>query len=138
MRRKSAAKDKGRILCLDRRNGRALFDEEVPLQINNYHFSITGDRQTNTVSLSASNHTFTLQFTDDPVPAGTALSGGDWPIFRAPVMGTATKAVLEAPSVAPSDGSGDDSGDDDDTKRWPLIRRQSARPDPEDSRRCGA
>ena len=58
----------GRILCLDRRNGRALLDEEVPLQINNYHFSITGDRQTNTVALSVSNHTFTLQFTDDPVP----------------------------------------------------------------------
>jgi outer membrane protein assembly factor BamB len=101
----------GRILCLDRRNGRALLDEDVPLQINNYHFSITGDRQTNTISLNASNHTFTLQFTDDPVPPEPPYQAR-LALLKAPVMGTASKAVLGALGHTLGE-SGNDSGDDD-------------------------
>jgi hypothetical protein len=104
---------KGWILCLDRRNGRALLDEEVPLQINNYHFAITGDRQTNTVSLTASNRTYSLQFTDDPVPPEPPYQAR-LALLKAPVIGTPTKAILGAIGSAVT-GNGDDSGDDDDT-----------------------
>ena len=102
----------GSILCLDRRTGRALLDEEVPLQINNYHFGMTGDRQTNTVSLTASNHTFSLQFTDDPVPPEPPYQAR-LALLKAPVVGTPTKAILGALRSA-AGGNGDDSSDDDD------------------------
>jgi tetratricopeptide (TPR) repeat protein/outer membrane protein assembly factor BamB len=102
---------KGWILCLDRRTGRALLDEEVPLQINNYHFSMLGDRQTNTVSLTASNHAYTLHFTDDPMPPEPPYQAR-LALLKAPVMGNPTKAILGA--LRSAAGNGDDSNDDDD------------------------
>jgi tetratricopeptide (TPR) repeat protein len=102
---------KGWILCLDRRTGRALLDEEVPLQINNCHIGITGDRQTNTVLLTASSHTFSLQFTDDPLPPEPPYQAR-LALLKAPVMGTSTDAVLRA--LRNAAGGVDDSGDDDD------------------------
>jgi outer membrane protein assembly factor BamB len=100
----------GSILCLDRRTGRALLEEEVPLQINNYHFSMTGDRQTNTVSLTASNHTFSLRFTDDPVPPEPPYQAR-LAQLKAPTGGTTTKSVLDAVHST----GGDPFGEDDDS-----------------------
>ena len=64
---------KGRILCLDRRNGRALVGRAKCTHPANQQRIIFRNRpatgQTNAISLTLPRTTpFTLQFTDDPVP----------------------------------------------------------------------
>ena len=101
----------GSILCLDRRTGRAVLNEDqVPMQINNYHFSMSGDRQTNSVAVNISNHSFTLQFTDDPVPPEPPYQAKL--ALKAPSMGATTQSILNALRGAAGGADQDDDPND--------------------------
>jgi hypothetical protein len=64
------------ILCLDKRTGRAVYEEdELPQMIQNYE--ITGDAKEKTVTLvAAPTQTITLKFTDSPVPPEPPYQAG--------------------------------------------------------------
>ncbi len=58
---------KNGILCLDKRNGRAVYaNEELPPVFN--QFEITADRDSKTVTMAYQNAATVLTFTDAPVP----------------------------------------------------------------------
>ncbi len=99
---------KSAVLCLDRRTGRALLDEDLNQPLNNFNFELNGDRQAKTVSLLLPSQTLTLRFTDDPTPPEPPYQSGL--AQRAPRFGaTPAGAVLRALGSA-DDG---DSPDDD-------------------------
>ncbi|HEX3999574.1 MAG TPA: PQQ-binding-like beta-propeller repeat protein [Pirellulales bacterium] len=100
----------GSVLCLDRRTGRAVLNEDVMLQPNIYHFSMTGDRQANTVSVNVSTRTFTLQLTDEPVPPEPPYQSR-LSKLKAPLMGTTTDAILKALQSAAGGAESDDDSD---------------------------
>jgi hypothetical protein len=104
------------LLCIDRRNGRAVLDEELHnnnnQNQNNFVFNceVTGERDRKTVTLSLPATTVTLHYTDDPRPpeppyqAGLALKqkpfGVPGAIFRA-LGGAATNAPEDDPFAVP-------------------------------------
>jgi outer membrane protein assembly factor BamB len=104
---------KGSILCLDKRTGRELLDEDITLQPNNYHLTMTADRQANTVTLNLSNHTFTLTFTDDPIPPEPPYQARLAKLAKAPLTGAPTKSIIDALRKASGLGNSDDDGGSD-------------------------
>ncbi len=65
--RSSQNSDQASILCIDRRNGRILLEKDhIPTQAN--EFNIVSDPVAKTSSLSLPGRTFTLTFTDAPIP----------------------------------------------------------------------
>lgn len=88
----------GSILCLDRRTGRAIIDEDVPQQVNNPHVSMSGDRQANTVTINVSNHTFNLTLTDDPTPPAPPYQAklARMAKMKTPSMGAPLQSILNA------------------------------------------
>jgi hypothetical protein len=101
---------KSAVLCLDRRTGRALLDEDLNQPLNNFNFELNGDRHAKTVSLLLPSQTLTLHFTDDPTPPEPPYQSGL--AMRAPRFGSsAAGAVLRALGNA---GSADDSDSPDD------------------------
>ncbi len=62
---------KASVLCLDRRTGRAVMEEELTMPLNNFNnqlqCELSGDRAHRTVSLAMPTQTLTLHYTDDPI-----------------------------------------------------------------------
>ncbi len=58
------------MLCVDRRTGRALFDDPLPHDFNldNADFEIAGNRQEKSIKIAVQQNLVTLQFSDDPTP----------------------------------------------------------------------
>jgi len=55
------------VLCLDRRDGRVLFSQdEIPTQPGEFNVVVDPGKKTSTLYLP--NHSFTVTFTDEPVP----------------------------------------------------------------------
>jgi outer membrane protein assembly factor BamB len=57
----------GSVLCIDKRNGRLLFEDEALPQVANT-LEVYGDPANKTVSLQVPGQAFTLKFTEKPVP----------------------------------------------------------------------
>ena len=56
------------VLCLDKRTGRAAYqNDNIGQQFNNV-FEIVGDREAHTVAMTYPGQTITLTFTDNPIP----------------------------------------------------------------------
>jgi len=54
------------VLCIDKRNGRVCLDEEIPTPTNS--FRLVGDPEKKTVEVQLQRNTFTMTFTDKPLP----------------------------------------------------------------------
>ena len=64
------------VLCLDRRNGRILLQEDE-LAAPTGSYNLVGNPDTNTVSLDIPAGSFTIEFTDDPTPPEPPAQTGD-------------------------------------------------------------
>ncbi len=105
------------VLCIDRRTGRAVLDEDLGngQPQNNFVFNceLTGERDRKTVTISLPSKTVTLHFTDDPRPpeppyqAGLAIKqqpfGVPGAIFRA--LGGAARSAGGSDGADPFGGS---------------------------------
>ena len=66
---------KSSLLCLDRRSGRAVWEEEIA-QPNFLNCEITGNHKQHTVTLAMPTQSLMLRFTNDPIPPEPPYQSG--------------------------------------------------------------
>jgi outer membrane protein assembly factor BamB/tetratricopeptide (TPR) repeat protein len=95
------------ILCLDRRTGRAVWEEELTQPMNLFNCEVSGDRDKKTVTMAMPGQAITLRFTNDPIPPEPPYQAGllvKRSIFGGNPAGAALRAIfpgVREPGSAP-------------------------------------
>jgi hypothetical protein len=91
----------GSIVCVDKRDGRVLMAaDEVPLPATAVTLSIDSDPQQKKVAIHLGTRTYTLTFSDEPLPPAAPVQTGDASSLLNPLTSNRVKqwagAIVEA------------------------------------------